>query len=50
VVFAVNNIVVRERSSLSLSTLELAKAWSQAGLGHSTSDLKKSVNAVSSVS
>ncbi|KAJ9101474.1 hypothetical protein QFC19_005125 [Naganishia cerealis] len=40
---------VKERSSLSLSTLELAKAWSQAGLGHSTSDLKKSVNAISSV-
>jgi hypothetical protein len=41
--------VVGERSSLSLSTLELAKAWSQAGFNRSTGDLKSSVNTISSV-
>ncbi|KAJ9103290.1 hypothetical protein QFC21_002713 [Naganishia friedmannii] len=40
---------VGERSTFSLSTLELAKAWSQAGLDRSTSDLQKTVNTISSV-
>lgn len=36
-------VIVGERSNLTLSTLELAKAWGDAGLGHKNEDMKKPV-------
>lgn len=41
---------VGERSNLTLSTLEFAKAWGDAGLGHKNDDLKKSTSVSSTVS
>jgi hypothetical protein len=43
-------ISVGQRLSLSLSTLELAKAWTESGLGYRAADLTTSTTSTATVS